>query len=131
MAMVQRNLPSAEADRSTMKALFPGMAPCDRRWAAIELRLRGRCVFFVAAYFLTAELLSHPVNEECLRQIGLYKDFLNAPLLLAADWQNIPAPAVECPAFLRLGLRVVLPKGGRFLLHNRAANRLFRCLSGT
>ena len=26
MAMVQRNLPSAEADRSTMKALFPGMA---------------------------------------------------------------------------------------------------------
>ena len=114
MAMVQRNLPSAEADRSTMKTLFPQMAPHDKRWVAIELRLSGRCVLFVAAYFLTAELLSHPVNAECLRQIGLYKDFLKAPLILAADWQNTPAQAAECAAFLRLGLQIVLPKGGDF-----------------
>ena len=103
MVMVQRNVPSAEADRSTMKTLFPSMGLGDKRWAASELRFCGRSVLFVAAYFLTAELLSHPTNAECLRQIGLYKDFLKAPLTLAADWQNTPAQAAECAVFLRLG----------------------------
>ena len=61
-----------------------------------------------------AELLSHPIKAECLRQIGLYKDFLKAPLILAADFQNTPAQAAECAAFLRLGLEIVLPSGGDF-----------------